>query len=172
MSNTIIKSNVLGKRIIGTPGTGISWEVDGIQYMYGYAYVKTNTDNLVDILHAPEGFEILGDIISIKRTHYNGNKKVSYEETVFQPYNGIITDTQGKKWNKENWIKIFGNDDHYYNDVETVTYKDPKTSKIRTDKCHGISIQNEIKVILLRKNRNKPTMSIPIENVLQKNLIK
>ena len=85
---------------------------------------------------------------------------------MFQPHDGLVTDYQGMKWDKEHWIRCFGNDEHFYNDVESVTYTCPKTGKERTDKCYGISIQREINVIVYRKNGHRPTTVIPIANVI------
>lgn len=169
MTPEIIKANVTGKKI--KFDNGICWDVEGANYKYGWAYVRSKTGKLQDITHAPEGFEIKGNVV-VNRTYIECDKPVHVTETVFQPHDGIITDKQAMKWDKAHWIMCFGNDDHFYNDVESVTYKDPKTGKPRKDKCYGISIQHDINVIVYRKNGRRPTMSIPIQNVTEKHLKK
>lgn len=167
-NKTIVKADVIGKRIAFD--NGIAWEVDGVKYKYGYAWSKSTTGKFVDVLHAPVGYEMKGNIEIVRRTTFSGDRKETWTETVFQPHEGQVTDEQSAKWNKDHWIKCFGNDEHYYNDVEFVTYKDPATGKERTDKCYGISIQKEINVIVYRSNKGMPTMSIPIKNVIKRHL--
>lgn len=167
-SDTIITANVVGKKI--PFDNGIAWEVDGVKYRYGYALAKTNKGEFVDVLKAPEGFEILGDIKKVRRVTYSGDNKSVWYETVFQPHDGIIDNKLSAKWNKDHWIKCFGNDEHYYNDVEYVTYKNPKDKKLQKRKCYGISIQHKVNVVLWKTEAMKSTFSIPIEWVVERHL--
>lgn len=166
---TIITANVTAKRI--NDDNGIAWEMaDGVRHKYGYAYSVTTAGELCQNLHMPIGTTIIGDVIRAKRTYYNGDKKTEYIETCFQPHDNVITAAQARMWSKMNWINCFGNDEHYYNDVESVTYKDPKTGKQRKDKVSCISIQNEINVYVHRKSGKYPVMAIPINNIVERHL--
>lgn len=169
MKNTIVQANVIGKKI--PFNNGIMWEVEGKQYKYGWAYVRPDDSDkkFVDVTHAPDGTELMGDILVVQRPNHNGERVTYTNETVFQPHDGTVTEVQGMQWFKAHWIKCFGNDNHFYNDVESVTYKDPKTGKERTSKCYGISIQKEVNVIVWRSG-GKTTKSIPIKNVIKRHL--
>lgn len=171
----IIQSNVEGTRM--GPREDLSskafWLVGDNPITYGWAYSKATDGETFDVLHAPEGTVLTGDIVQITRSTTDGRGNlVHYTEQAFQPHDGQVSRKDAAKWSKDNWIKIFGDDTHYYNDVESVTYKDPKskTGKLRTDKCHSISIQHEINVIVWRKNGKRPTMVIPIENIVERHL--
>lgn len=171
----IIKANVVGTRMGKREDMKSSafWMVDGSSITYGWAYSKMTDGKTFDVLHAPEGTELLGDIVEIRRsiTGYKGELE-HYTERAFQPHDNQVSPKDASKWSKDRWIANFGSDEHYYNDVESVTYKNPlsKTGRLRTDKYHSISIQKETYVLVYRKNGKRNTMSIPIENIVKKHL--
>ena len=156
----IIKENVTAKRI--PFDNGIAWEVDGQKYHYGYCLSKTTTGKFFDTLYSPVGTVFTGDIVKLQ---YNPDRGT---QIAFRPHEGQKTDGQTSLWNREHWINFAGDDKRYYGDIVWVTYKDPATNRIRHDKCYGISIQQKVHVIVWRKHKGRPTMSIPIENVIRK----
>lgn len=158
----IIKKNVLAKKI--KFDNGVCWQVGQDKYLYGWAFSRSKDGELFDCLHAPIGYELSGDIIRFE--------SCGTMRTCFQPHDGQVTRQESDSWDKENWIRCFGDDNHFYGDVHSVTYKNPtsKTGRSRTDACLGISIHHEITVIVARPNGRRRTMSIPIEDIIERHL--
>lgn len=171
--STIIKSNVKGVRTEREDLKDGFWTVNGKKYTYSYANSIATDGERFNILHAPIGTELMGDIVEVSRTRNDGDKPLEhYTDIAFHPHEKQFDRKTVEKWTKDRWIRNFGSDKHYYSDVESVTYKDPKskTGKLRTDKCYGISIQNEVNVIVWRKNGKRSTMSIPIDQIVERHL--
>jgi len=156
MLKKIIIPNVIATRIESVNGVG--WQVGNHKYSYGWALTRATDGGLCDFLYAPVGTILEGDIISTRRGQG------------FQAHENKITRQQSNQWNRMHWVKHFGDDNHFYGDIEFVTYKNPKskTGKLRTDKVSCISIQHEVNVIVYRKDGKRPTMLIPIELIVEK----
>lgn len=165
----VIKANVTATKI--EFNNGLQWNVEGKEYASGYV-VKSTSGEMVNASEAPIGFVITGDLVEYTHNRFdsNWNSLGTYTEIAFQAHDNIITDKQNMEWLKARWIKFAGNDKHFYRDVESITYRDPKTNKIRTDKVYTISIQRAVNVIVWRKNGRYPTTAIPIKNVIERHL--
>lgn len=157
----IVKHNVTAVKI--PFDNGICWKVGDTNYEYGWAYSKATDGGMFDVLHAPEGTVLKGDIISMQDPSFRGHA------ISFQPHEYQVTRQQSLAWGRANWNRCCDErDDLFYSDVDFVTYKNPKTGRLRTDRVYGISIQNEINVLVYRKNGKWNTMGIPIELIVEK----
>jgi len=153
----IITPNVTATRIKSNLD-GLLWQVGEKKYSYGHAFSKATDGNYFDFLYAPLGTELIGDIVSTSRGH------------VFQVHENQVTRQEVNQWNRKHWIGFAESDDHFYGDIEFVTYKNPKskTGKLRTDKFASISIQREVNVNVHRKNGKRNVMCLPIELIVDK----
>ncbi len=160
---TILRANVTAKKI--KFDNGIAWQVGQEKFKYGWALIKATDGRFFDCLYTPEGIELVGDIIKIS----SGRGGI---DICFQPHGGQVTRKQADTWYREHHMKFSKDDKHHYGDVHSVTYRNPtsKTGRLRTDPCYGISIQHEVNVIVVRKNGKRPTMSIPIDSVVERHL--
>jgi hypothetical protein len=169
----IIQHNVIGTRIERDSIRDHDfWMVGKDKYTYGWAYSRATDGDLFDVLRAPFGTELRGDVMSgdFPITGSDG-KLESYTKIFFQPHDGQVTREQAIRWSKEHHVRHNGDDKDYYGGIEFVTYKNPKSKygKLRTDKLNHVSTSAEGRFVSVqRKNGRKPFMYIPIDLVVDK----
>ena len=106
----IIESNVKGTRIEKDNNNNF-WSVGGKKYLYSYANSMAIDGGYFDILHAPIGTEVIGDIVEIRRTITNGNNPLEhYTEIAFHAHEKQFERKIVEKWSKDHWVRNFGTD--------------------------------------------------------------